>query len=247
MKGRGSKGFAHLIEHLIFHGTPNIPEGSLSLMLARRGLRNWSDFDAFTSFDETVYRLDMGKSDGPARDVRFDADARDRKQSPLHAFDRSKAPSRRCARRSPLGTRCRIRSSLRRTHSSFQAPRSPADPLRVRSARSARATAAALKRLYDLHYVPQRATLVIVGDFDPDVMEAEIAARFSDWRARGSPASERLVPVISGRRSAEAHLFVHPQAPTILTIASVRAASGHCGRRAGGVMHTSSNISEAGF
>jgi zinc protease len=61
-------GFAHLIEHMIFHGTEAIPEGALPMMLSSRGLRRWSDFNAFTSHDETVYRLDLGRADAGARE-----------------------------------------------------------------------------------------------------------------------------------------------------------------------------------
>ncbi|HEX8256402.1 MAG TPA: insulinase family protein, partial [Allosphingosinicella sp.] len=63
------RGFAHLIEHLIFHGTASIPEGALPLMLPRDGLRRWEDFNAYTTFDETVYRLDLAKSDRRARET----------------------------------------------------------------------------------------------------------------------------------------------------------------------------------
>jgi zinc protease len=224
-EGPREQGFAHLIEHLIFHGTPNIPEGSLPLMLAHRGLRNWSDFDAFTSFDETVYRLDMGKSDGPAQDVALMLMREIGSNLPfaLRAVEGAKQKVR-----EEIAARDAVQDSILAAQNAFFLPDTPIarGPVAGTKRQVGRATGAALKRLYELHYVPQRATLVIVGDFDPDVMEAEIAARFSDWPARGSRASERIVPFISGRRTAEAHLFVHPQAPTILTIASVAPLAG---------------------
>ena len=45
------------------------------------------------------------------------------------------------------------------------------------------APAARLRDLYDRYYRPERATLVMVGDFDPAAVEAKIKARFGDWKA----------------------------------------------------------------
>src|SRR3546814_12204096 len=41
------------------------------------------------------------------------------------------------------------------------------------------APAARIRDLYDRYYRPERATLVMVGDFDPAAVEAKIRARFS--------------------------------------------------------------------
>src|SRR3546814_2971186 len=48
------------------------------------------------------------------------------------------------------------------------------------------APAARIRDLYDRYYRPERATLVMVGDFDPAAVEAKIRARFSGWQGRGA-------------------------------------------------------------
>ncbi|WP_293845100.1 insulinase family protein [Sphingopyxis sp.] len=58
------------------------------------------------------------------------------------------------------------------------------------------APATRLRDLYDLYYRPERATLVMVGDFDPAAVEAKIKARFGDWKGAVPPA-----PILTSARS----------------------------------------------
>src|SRR3546814_16742532 len=52
------------------------------------------------------------------------------------------------------------------------------------------APAARIRDLYDRYYRPERATLVMVGDFDPAAVEAKIRARFSGWQGRGAAGAD---------------------------------------------------------
>jgi zinc protease len=47
----GKSGIAHLLEHLMFKGTPSVPPGEFSKLVARLGGRD----NAFTSYDYTAY------------------------------------------------------------------------------------------------------------------------------------------------------------------------------------------------
>ena len=47
----GKSGLAHLLEHLMFKGTPSVPVGQFSRIVARNGGRD----NAFTSSDYTAY------------------------------------------------------------------------------------------------------------------------------------------------------------------------------------------------
>jgi zinc protease len=47
----GQSGLAHLFEHLMFKGTPSVPPGQFSRIVARHGGRD----NAFTSWDYTAY------------------------------------------------------------------------------------------------------------------------------------------------------------------------------------------------
>ncbi len=48
-------GFAHFFEHLMFEGSPNIPRGGFFKMVHNAG----GELNAFTSFDKTVYFINM--------------------------------------------------------------------------------------------------------------------------------------------------------------------------------------------
>ena len=56
-------GLAHFLEHMAFNGSENVPESEFDKILAREGLAFGPDTNAYTSWDETVYQLDMPKAE----------------------------------------------------------------------------------------------------------------------------------------------------------------------------------------
>ena len=50
-------GLAHFLEHMAFNGTKNFPGKSMLEYLQNNGIRFGHDINAYTSFDETVYRI----------------------------------------------------------------------------------------------------------------------------------------------------------------------------------------------
>lgn len=52
------EGLAHFLEHLAFNGTEKYPKNNLVKALESRGVSFGHDINAYTSFDETVFRLD---------------------------------------------------------------------------------------------------------------------------------------------------------------------------------------------
>ena len=57
------RGIAHLLEHMAFNGSTNVPEGEMVKMLERLGLAFGADTNATTKFDETVYMLELPRND----------------------------------------------------------------------------------------------------------------------------------------------------------------------------------------
>ena len=53
------RGLAHFLEHMAFNGTTHYPPGKLVSVLQGLGLAFGADTNAHTSFDETVYKLDL--------------------------------------------------------------------------------------------------------------------------------------------------------------------------------------------
>lgn len=218
--GDGEQGQMHVLEHLIFHGTANLPEGSLPLTLAQRGLERWTDFSAFTSFDETAYRLDLSRAD---RGSRATALMLMREIASHLSFTRRAVEGAKRKVCEEIRARDAVQDRMATAQNAFFMPGTPIarGPVAGTQASVKRASGVALRRLYERHYVPARSTLVLVGDFDPDAVEPEIIARFADWQARGSPVSEHTHPAIRGARGTETRLFVDPAAATGIVIAAV--------------------------
>jgi zinc protease len=53
------KGLAHFTEHMCFNGTTNFPKNELVDYLQKTGVKFGADINAYTSFDETVYMLQL--------------------------------------------------------------------------------------------------------------------------------------------------------------------------------------------
>ena len=57
------QGSAHLLEHMAFKGSTNVPEGELVRILQRKGLAFGPDTNAFTSATQTTFVLDLPERD----------------------------------------------------------------------------------------------------------------------------------------------------------------------------------------
>ena len=53
------QGLAHLVEHMAFNGTSHFPKNELVSFIESLGMRFGADLNAYTSFDETVYMLQV--------------------------------------------------------------------------------------------------------------------------------------------------------------------------------------------
>ena len=59
MEREDQRGLAHLLEHMAFKGSENMPAGDLVQYLERLGMAFGADTNASTSFDSTVYKLEL--------------------------------------------------------------------------------------------------------------------------------------------------------------------------------------------
>jgi zinc protease len=59
LEEENQKGLAHFVEHMAFNGTQRFPKQSLVNYLESIGMRFGPDVNAYTSFDETVYMLEL--------------------------------------------------------------------------------------------------------------------------------------------------------------------------------------------
>lgn len=210
------RGVAHFLEHMNFNGSQNVPEGEMVKLLQRAGLAFGPDTNAYTSFGETVYMLDLPKTDAATVDtglmimretadrLTLDAAAIERERGIILSEERArdnpeyrniKAQFAFLLRNQPLPTRWPIgtQETIR------TAPRSE------------------FVSYYQGNYRPERALLVIVGDIDVAAIEAKIRSQFADWSQPGAPDEMPTYGVVA-RRSAEAAHRVEAGLPSSLSL-----------------------------
>src|SRR5688572_10283224 len=59
LEDEDQRGLAHFVEHMAFNGTENFPKQEIVRFMESIGMRFGPSVNAFTSFDETVYMLQV--------------------------------------------------------------------------------------------------------------------------------------------------------------------------------------------
>ncbi|MDR3506646.1 MAG: insulinase family protein [Caulobacteraceae bacterium] len=183
------QGLAHLLEHMAFNGSTHVPYGEMIKILERHGLAFGADTNAYTTWEDTVYKLDLPKSDDDtvdtslmllreiAGELTLDQGIMDKEKGVVLSEERL---------RDTPGYR-QLKQSLGLTlQGQLAADRFPIG--KVDAVQSA--THERLADYYHRYYRPERAVVVAVGDFDPDAMEARIKAKFGDWTGTGPAGAE---------------------------------------------------------
>jgi zinc protease len=213
------RGLAHFLEHMAFNGSKAIPEGEMVKILERHGLAFGADTNASTNFDETVYKLDLPQTDDDTVDVSLKMlretaselliaqDAMDRERGVVLSEERTRdGPGYRLYKQ-------RMGFMMKGQRPPLRYPIGEVEILKT-------ATRDQIADFYGKYYRPERATLVAVGDFDVDAMEAKIKAAFGDWKAAAPDGPEPpLGPV--AKRGPEALVAVEAGAPTALQLSWV--------------------------
>jgi len=216
----GTQGLAHFLEHMAFNGSENIPEGEMTKTLERYGLAFGADTNAYTSFDETVYQLDLPEVTEEMFDVTLkimretasnltlDQDAIDRERGVVQSEKRNRdSPGYRAqiANLEFFLDESRIISNLPiGTDESLAAINKPE-----------------FETYYNGHYRPEDAFLVIVGDMEPDFAASKIKEFFSDWTGVGEALPD-LKAGSSVKTGLKVGYFTDPDVSTSLEFGVMR-------------------------
>ena len=188
------RGLAHFVEHMAFNGTKRFAKQAIINYIEKVGMRFGPDVNAYTSFDETVYQLTVPTDDQAvmltgldilrdwAGDVSFDPVEVDKERGVVTeewrlgrgAFSRINDKQwpvmfkgSKYAERLPIGLPEILKKAPRDT----------------------------LVRYYKDWYRPENMAVIVVGDFDPALIEKEIAARFGDLKSEGKAKKREPIPV----------------------------------------------------
>ena len=187
-------GLAHVLEHMAFNGSEHFKPGELVSYFESTGSRLGPHVNAYTSFEETVYMLDL-PSDKPeivekgmvafsdfAGGLWLDPKEVDKERGVVVEEWRG-----------GLGAGSRIRDKQIPVlfYKSRYADRLPiGKPEILKSFPVAR-----LKAFYDTFYRPDRMAVVAVGDMDPEKLDAMVKTTFAPLKVRGAAPPERNVEV----------------------------------------------------
>jgi zinc protease len=176
------RGLAHMLEHMAFNGSTHFKPGELVSYLESIGARFGPHVNAYTSFDETVYMLDVpaDKEGALARGFEALSDFAGGSSLTTEEIDRERGvvieewrgrlgagtrmqqpqmdalfgPTTRYAQRLPIGLPDTIRTFT---------------PERLRD-------------FYRTNYIPSRMSVIVVGDAEPAALEDLIRRNFSGLR-----------------------------------------------------------------
>ncbi|MET4132696.1 zinc protease [Porphyrobacter sp. MBR-155] len=209
-------GAAHFVEHMAFNGSTNIPEGQLLPMLERLGLAFGPDTNAVTSLEYTTYMLNLPRTNGETVDAALTVirDMAGELTIDPAAVERERGVvmSEAQIRNDPARRRITdyLQTALPDSRLGF---RVRADVERIRTI-----SADELRAFYQAYYRPERATLVIVGDFDPAAMRSKIETVFSDWQGKGEARPRYASPVPEVVGAPAVGTFVDPATPEIIDL-----------------------------
>ena len=181
------QGVAHFLEHMLFNGTTNFEGQEIINFLERAGMTFGPDVNAYTSFDETVYTLQIPLDDEEVVNTSFDIfydwatnatldeDEIDKERGVIVEEER--------ARDQDVGgrvTEAILPVLLGDTRYAERLPIGDLDIVR-------NAPREAFVRFYETYYRPDNMALVAVGDFDLDEFEARIQETFSTLENPSEP------------------------------------------------------------
>jgi zinc protease len=181
MESDAQQGLAHFLEHMAFNGSTHVPTGEMVKILERHGLAFGADTNASTDWTETLYKLDLPKTDADTVDTSLMLlrEVASELKIPQPAMDRERGVvlSEERLRDTP-GYRAYTADLAFDLPGQLASRRLPIGKVQVIQT----AQRDLIEDIYDKYYRPERATFVAVGDFDVDAMEAKVKARFGDWK-----------------------------------------------------------------
>ena len=210
LEDEDQRGLAHFVEHMAFNGTKNFEKNELVNYLESTGARFGPDLNAYTSFDETVYMLQVRTDDAEILDkgllifedwaggLLFDPEEIDKERGVVKSEWRSRlSPDQRMqAQYFPVLYK-----------NSLYAQRLPIGLTEIIE----HAPYEALERFYRDWYRPDLMAIIVVGDVNVDEMETEIKSRFSKLSNPDNPRKrirhevpkhdETLVSIASDKES----------------------------------------------
>lgn len=206
MEADDQQGLAHFLEHMVFNGSKHYTSADLIPKMQRLGIAFGAHANAYTSFDETVYMLDLPDLSKDTVDLGFtvmrdfgdgallEADEIDKERGVILSEKMSRdsvddrimeqqfleiLPASLVAKRFPIGIDEVIKTAPRERFTDF----------------------------YTRYYTPERMTFVVVGDVDPAEIQKRIEDQFSSMQNPAEPGKDPDLGPVKSPEGVEASVF----------------------------------------
>jgi len=207
------RGLAHFLEHMAFRSTADQANGALIESLQRLGIGFGPDNTAFTTFDYTIYHLELPD---PSTATLRQALGVFRAYADRLTFSESDIKIERGVVLSEMSTRDSPAYRAGNANLEFLIPES------IQSARAVigvedqlrRFNAAQLRAFYDAWYRPERMIISVVGQIEPAAVETLLTEMFSSLEARGPARPEPSLTREHDRRNQD-QVLVFEDAKTV--------------------------------
>lgn len=222
------RGYAHLMEHLVFRQSRYLADGAAIPTWQRLGATFGSDTNALTGPLSTTFKLDLPNANVAKLDESMKLLSGMMIDPTLSETNvRTDVPIVLAEKRERGGLAERLTDATQSTL--FAGQRISMRPVIGTEETLRAASEASVRAFHARWYRPERAVVVVVGDIDPAVMSATISKYFSEWAGKGPamPAPVFGDPVAPrGANPAnpvgETRVVVEPQVPRGLTYAVMR-------------------------
>ncbi len=211
MESDDQQGLAHFLEHMVFNGTKHFKDANALIReMQGRGIAFGAHVNAYTSFDETVYMLDLPDVKPDTMDLTFGI-MRDFGDGALLTTEEIDAE--RGVILSEKASRDSVQYRMMQKQFSALLPNSLITkrfPIGIEevieNAPRERFTA-----FYEDYYAPSLMTFVVVGNVDTAAMEKRIAETFSSMENPATPGAEPDLGAVTVPEGIKAHIFADPE------------------------------------
>jgi zinc protease len=225
-ESESERGYAHLLEHLVFRQSKYLGEAQAIPTWERLGATFGSDTNAETSPTQTVFKLDLPN----ATPLKFDESIKllsGMMAAPTlsEANVRTEVPIVLAEKRERGGPGERVADVSRQLLYAGQPLGNRAVIGTVETLEGA--SQASVRAFHGRWYRPDRAIVVIAGDLDPAVFHESVARWFGTWKVKGklTPApsfGDPVAPAGAAGLVGETKVLVEPDLPRTLNYAILR-------------------------
>lgn len=204
------QGMAHFLEHMLFEGSKNYTAAELIPEMQRLGIEFGAHANAYTSFDETVYMLDLPNLEEKTLNLGFTV-MRDFCDGAL--LQEKEIEAERGVILSEKNSRDSVDFRLLKKQFEYLLPNSLIThrfPIGIEETIK-NCPPSRIRELYEDYYDPRLMTFVVVGDIDVAEYEKRIKETFGSMDSSGEPGALPEMGSIAEPTEIKAALFTDPE------------------------------------